>query len=251
MLKKIDSVTVISSEKETTRGTESQFNEVFSKNQLKLKCGVCSFEFNNFNDLIEHKEQNLSCKNDVNFLDHSEQHSFQTKKSKRKKKDFSLLLSNHRHKAWSLSDFMRKNNKKIDNKSLKNVNNSYYRDEDLEDLEDTDLTHPIFERDSKNTKDKYLKVSNIEFNKNQFFSENETNNTVDSSTINEIEESYLNLDNDNYMFKPTDREQKNDEEDQSEMSYSKPRRSYTRKQSESTNNLTCESKKKLLSFLYF
>ena len=243
MLKKIDSLTVISSEKETTRGTENQFNEALSKNKLKLKCGVCRFEFTNINDLIEHKEQNLSCKNDVNFLDQSEQHSFQTKKSRRKKKDFSLLLSNHRHKNWSLSDFMRKNNRKIDYKSLKYVNNNYYRDEDLEDLEDTDLTNPIFERDSKNTKGNNLKVSNIEFNKNQFFSENETNNTVDSSTINEIEESYLNLDNDNYTFKPTESEQKNDEEDQSEMTNSKPRRSYTRKQSELTNNLTCESKK--------
>lgn len=243
MLKKIDSLTEISSEKETTRETENQFNEALSKNKIKLKCGVCRFEFTYFNDLIEHKEQNLSCKNDVNFFDQSEQHSFQTKKSRRKKKDFSLPLSNHRHKTWSLSDFMRKNNRKFDYKFLKNANNSYYRDEDLEDPEDTDLTNLFYERDSKNTKDNNLKVSNIEFSKNQFFSENGTNNTVDSSTINEIEESYLNIDNDNYMFKPTDSEEKNDEEDKSEMSYSKPRRSYTRKQSELTNNLTCESKK--------
>jgi hypothetical protein len=235
-LKKIENKTISAYE------IECQNNGVSSKNKIKLKCGVCCLEFNNFDHLLEHKEQNLSCKNDVQIFDEFEQNSLIVKKSKRKKKDFSLLLSNHQNKFGSSSDFKRTNSKKNSIKSSKDVNNNnYYRDEDLDD-DDGQM---------RNSKDNGVKVSNVfkNSNNNNFFSENDTNNTADSSTMNDNEEIYFDLEDENYAFKSNEDENHNgddkiiDDEDEFEKCVNpKIRRPYMRQKGGSSNNLTCESK---------
>jgi len=240
-LKKIENKTISAYDTENTIETECQYIGFASKNKIKLKCGVCCLEFNDFDHLLEHKEQNVSCKNDVQIFD---ENSLTVKKSKRKKKDLSLLLSNHQNKFGSSSDFKRTSSKKNYTKTSKDVNNNnnYYQDEDFDD-DDGQVTR---------SKDNGVKVSNLFKNSNSnnnFFSENDTNNTADSSTMNENEESYSDLDDDNCPSKSNEDENHNDDdkiiddEDEFEKRVNpKIRRPYMRQKSGSSNNLTCESK---------
>ena len=124
-------------EADTTKRNDS----VQSSNEVKLRCGVCRAEFDLLDDLAEHKEQNLSCKNNI-CLAQTDETPFNMKKAKRRKKELklvpSLSLAYTNRKKSKKSSTLSSNSAKTTKHSL--FDTSYYQDEDLEDNEQDRLT---------------------------------------------------------------------------------------------------------------
>ena len=228
--------------------------------EIKLKCAVCFSEFNLLDDLIEHKEQNATCKNKIRMQSQSELSVF--KKSRRKK-------NMHRHHKLALlfpNELKPKRNKHLlTNKFPSNcssskektvITSSYYRDEDLEDSDNQEQHHFVSQLEKyrhKTRRELLIRNANKKYNLNEKVAEEKLpNNEILILSENEETTSNADSENNDSKYRSSDKSEKRNldkvaeenSEDESKMQTSTKKRSVNGKQKTGiTHNLTCERKR--------
>lgn len=113
-------------------------NESFT-NRVKLKCCVCYKEFSTLNDLVLHKEENFSCKNDIEITD---ENNFRKYCNKKKNKPIAQILDN-------INNYYENEDDEEDLSEKISISDEEFQSNEEEEDDEDDFDHLQFEDDDE------------------------------------------------------------------------------------------------------